>query len=103
MSILNKTDTHLAAVLRQCVIEDRSVTALARADGISRQAVHDLLAGTRLPGRHVARALAAYLSARPRDDDGVRADAVRDWAEQAEELSEVGQSDLHGTHPVLHE
>lgn len=70
--------TLLAGVLRQCASEEGGIRALCRAIGISPQTLYGLLGG-RSPGRHVTRAIAAYLEmpagsvaawATPAKDDG---------------------------------
>jgi len=82
--------TLLAAILRACAREERGVRALARAVGVSPETLHRVLLG-RMPGRHVRRALAAYL--------GVAPSQVAAWASE-HERSESPPVNVAAMHPV---
>ena len=70
--------TVLGAILAKCAEEAGGVRPLARLIGVSHLTVYRLMAATHQPGRHVRRALAAYLNVSPAE--------VAEWALTAEAL-----------------
>ena len=65
------SESFLVSYLRESAVDEGGLRALARVIGISPQTLYDVLAG-RPPGRHVRRALAAYLE--------IPAELVTEWA-----------------------
>ena len=68
----------LGGVLLTCATEAGGIRPLARLVGVSHLTLYRLMAGTHQPGRHVRRALAAYLNVTPEE--------VAEWAGTVEAL-----------------